>query len=63
MDAMSMPCHLLQVCVQGAGVGQEKLQLAFPTPQTRLHENADYIYRNALITLINAVAVPESARL
>jgi len=39
MDAMSMPCHLLQVCVQGAGVGQEKepsnLQLAFPAPQTR----------------------------
>jgi len=24
MDAMSMPCHLLQVCVQGAGVGQER---------------------------------------
>ena len=22
-DAMSMPCHLLQVCVQGAGVGQK----------------------------------------
>ena len=39
MDAMSMPCHLLQVCVQGAGVGQEReplnLQLAFPAPQTR----------------------------
>ena len=27
MDAMSMPCHLLQVCVQGAGVGQESLQI------------------------------------
>jgi len=24
MDAMSMPCHLLQACVQGAGVGQER---------------------------------------
>jgi len=39
MDAMSMPCHLLQVCVQGAGVGQERepsnLQLAFPAPQIR----------------------------
>ena len=38
MDAMSMPCHL-QVCVQGAGVGQERepsnLQLAFSAPQTR----------------------------
>jgi len=37
-DAMSMPCHLLQVCVQGAGVGPERepsKQLAFPAPQTR----------------------------
>ena len=38
MDAMSMPCQLLQVCVQGAGVGPERepsKQLAFPAPQTR----------------------------
>ena len=28
MDAMSMPCHLLQVCVQGAGVGRESHQIA-----------------------------------
>jgi len=39
MDAMSLPYHLLQVCVQGVGVGQERepstLQLAFPAPQTR----------------------------
>jgi len=35
MDAMSMPCHLLQVCVQGAGVGQEREpSVAFP-PQIR----------------------------
>ena len=33
---MSMPCHLLQVCVQGAGVGQERaFKLAFPAPQIR----------------------------
>ena len=35
----SMPCHIMHVCVQGAGVGQERepsnLQLAFPAPQTR----------------------------
>jgi hypothetical protein len=62
MDAMSLACHLLQVCVQGAGVN---LQLAFPAPQTRFstHLNADYIFRNALITLINALAVPKNARL
>jgi hypothetical protein len=39
ISAMSMPCHLLQVCVQGAGVRQERepsnLQLAFSAPQTR----------------------------
>jgi hypothetical protein len=70
MDAMSMPCHLLQVCVQGAGVGQERerepsnLQLAFPAPQIRFstHRNGDYIFKTALIALINALAVPKSAR-
>ena len=66
MDAM--PCHLLQVCVQGAGVGQERepsnLQLTIPAPQIRFstHWNADYIFKTGLITLINALAVPKSAR-
>ena len=45
--------------MQGAGVN---LQLAFPAPQTRFstHLNADYIFRNALITLINALMSPKA---
>jgi len=60
--------HSLQVCVQGSGVGQERepsnLQLAFPAPQIRFltHYNADCIFRNVLITFINALMSPKSAR-